>query len=144
MIAPPFRHGTASAREGAARLGLIPEERDFRAAFLAITDAVLGHPAAARYVGPTRDAEGWTVCLCGQEVDVIYVPARASVTAPHGRGGGVSEQLYRWFWRARLPERRGQLFRVLCRGKLNSCLIEFCDDGRKVVTSRNALRKVRA
>ena len=49
-------------------------------------------------------------------------------------------QLYRWFWKARLPERRGQLFRVLVRGKLNSCLIEF-EDGWRVVTSRNALRK---
>ena len=51
-------------------------------------------------------------------------------------------ELYRWFWKARLPERRGQLFRVLIRGKLNSCLIEF-EDGWRVVTSRNALRKER-
>lgn len=51
-------------------------------------------------------------------------------------------QLYRWHWRARLPERRGELFRVLVRGKsMNSCLIEFLADGRRVVTSRNALRK---
>lgn len=55
----------------------------------------------------------------------------------------MNDQLYRWFWKARLAERRGQLFRVLCRGKLNSCLIEFCDDGWTVVTSRNALRKVK-
>jgi hypothetical protein len=53
------------------------------------------------------------------------------------------EQLYRWNWRARLPERRGEVFRVLARGTLNSCLIEFLRDGRRVVTSRNALRKVR-
>jgi hypothetical protein len=49
-------------------------------------------------------------------------------------------QLYRWFWKVRLPERREQLFKVLVRGKLNSCLIEF-EDGWRVVTSRNALRK---
>ncbi len=48
--------------------------------------------------------------------------------------------LYRWYWKARLPERRGQLFRVLARGRMNSCRIEF-DDGWQVVTSRNALRK---
>ena len=48
--------------------------------------------------------------------------------------------LYRWHWRARLPERRGQLFRVLARGRLNSCLIEF-EDGWCVITSRNALRR---
>jgi len=50
-------------------------------------------------------------------------------------------QLYRWRWKARLPERRGELFRVLARGKMNSCLIEFLSDGWRVVTSRNALRK---
>jgi hypothetical protein len=40
-----------------------------------------------------------------------------------------------------VPERRGQLFHVLVRGKLNSCLIRFVDDGWTVVTSRNALRR---
>lgn len=50
--------------------------------------------------------------------------------------------LCRWYWRARLPERHGQTFRVICRGKLNSALIEF-GDGFRVVTSRNALRRVR-
>ena len=49
---------------------------------------------------------------------------------------------YRWHWKARLPERRGQVFRVVCRGKLNACLIQF-EDGFQVVTSRNALRKAR-
>ena len=54
----------------------------------------------------------------------------------------MSEQLYRWHWKARLPERRGELFRLLFRGaSMNSCLIEFLSDGKRVVTSRNALRK---
>lgn len=48
--------------------------------------------------------------------------------------------IYRWCWRKRLPERHGQLFRVICRGTMNSCLIEF-EDGFRSVTSRNALRK---
>ena len=48
--------------------------------------------------------------------------------------------LYRWHWRKRLPERHGQPFRVICRGTMNSCLIEF-EDGFRSVTSRNALRK---
>ncbi len=48
--------------------------------------------------------------------------------------------LYRWHWRKRLPERHGQLFRVICRGTMNSCLIEF-EDGFRSITSRNALRK---
>jgi len=54
------------------------------------------------------------------------------------------EQLYRWHWRARMPERRGELFQVLVRGSsMNSCLIQFLRDGWCVVTSRNALRKVK-
>ena len=47
---------------------------------------------------------------------------------------------YVWFWRVRLPERKGQLCRVLVRGKKNSVLVEF-EDGYKVVTSRYAVRK---
>lgn len=52
--------------------------------------------------------------------------------------------LYRWHWRKRLPERHGHLFQVVCRGRaMNSCLIQFEDDGWLVVTSRNALRRVK-
>ena len=49
---------------------------------------------------------------------------------------------YPYFWRVktRLPERKGQPCRMLARGKLNSGLIEF-EDGYKVVTSRNYIRK---
>lgn len=45
-----------------------------------------------------------------------------------------------WFWRSRLPERKGQACRILARGTMNSCLVEF-RDGFKVVTSRFAVRK---
>jgi len=48
---------------------------------------------------------------------------------------------YVWFWRKRLPERKGQACRVLVRGRrMNSILVEF-EDGYKVVTSRYAVRK---
>jgi hypothetical protein len=47
---------------------------------------------------------------------------------------------YRWHWRARLPERHGQLLRVVARGALNSCMVEF-QDGFRAITSRNALRR---
>ena len=50
--------------------------------------------------------------------------------------------LYRWVWRARLPDRYGQHCRVLARGTLNSCLLEFVTDGWRVVTSRNGIRKL--
>jgi hypothetical protein len=36
--------------------------------------------------------------------------------------------------------RKGQLCRVLVRGKMNSCMVEF-EDGYLAVTSRNALRR---
>jgi hypothetical protein len=52
----------------------------------------------------------------------------------------MDNYLYLWVWRARLPERKGQRCRVLVRGKMNSALVEF-EDGFKVITSRNALRK---
>ena len=45
-----------------------------------------------------------------------------------------------WFWKSRLPERKGQPCRVIARGKMNSILVEF-EDGMKVVTSRYAVRK---
>ncbi len=48
---------------------------------------------------------------------------------------------YRWRVRARLPERFGQACRVLVRGALNSCLVEFLD-GVRVVTSRNYVRRL--
>ncbi len=54
----------------------------------------------------------------------------------------MAEQLYRWRWRAKLPDRHGDVFRVLARGSMNSCLIEFLSDGHQVVTSRNALRRI--
>ena len=37
--------------------------------------------------------------------------------------------------------RKGEVCRVLVRGKRNSCLVEFVRDGHKAVTSRNALKK---
>jgi len=44
--------------------------------------------------------------------------------------------IYRW----NRQGRKGQTCRVLCRGSMNSCLVEF-EDGFRMVTSRNALRK---
>lgn len=49
---------------------------------------------------------------------------------------------YFWRVRTRLPERFGERCRVLARGGMNSCLVEFAD-GYKVVTSRNYVRKVK-
>jgi hypothetical protein len=46
-----------------------------------------------------------------------------------------------WFWRARLPERKGQHCRVLARGAMNSVLVQF-EDGWTVITSRHAVRRL--
>jgi hypothetical protein len=48
-----------------------------------------------------------------------------------------------WYWRSRLPERKGQACRVTARGKLNSIRVEFVD-GLVVITSRYAVRRVHA
>jgi len=50
---------------------------------------------------------------------------------------------YTWFWRNRLPERKGTPCKILARGKMNSILVEF-SDGYKVITSRYAARADRS
>lgn len=45
-----------------------------------------------------------------------------------------------WRVKTRLPERHGHRCKLLARGTMNSCLIEF-EDGHRVITSRNYLRK---
>lgn len=54
--------------------------------------------------------------------------------------------IYRYIWgnnekRATL---RGRTCRVVCRGAMNSALVEFTDNGQREVISRNALRRVKA
>lgn len=48
-------------------------------------------------------------------------------------------------WRVRkvLPDRFGAPCRVLARGRMNSCLVEFAD-GYQVITSRWYVRKARS
>ena len=55
-----------------------------------------------------------------------------------------------WFWRAKLPDRKGERCRVVARSRVpkgskwraNSVLVEF-SDGWRVVTSRYAVRKIK-
>lgn len=54
----------------------------------------------------------------------------------------IAMTIYRWRVRTRCPERFGALCRVLVRGRMNSCLVEFFD-GWRVVTSRNYVRRCR-
>jgi len=46
-----------------------------------------------------------------------------------------------WRIKTRLPERKGHHCRLLARGRLNSCLVEFAD-GTRVVTSRWSVRTI--
>ena len=53
----------------------------------------------------------------------------------------LAAQLYVYRWKRPLDApRKGQLCRVLARGKMNSCLVEFVD-GFQMLTSRNALAR---
>lgn len=49
--------------------------------------------------------------------------------------------LYQFRWKNN--ERRlmlyGRICRVICRGKMNSAMIEFADNGQREIVSRNAL-----
>lgn len=56
--------------------------------------------------------------------------------------GGMSVNMFEYIWRVktRLPERFLTRCKVVARGKLNSCLVEF-EDGFRVVTSRNYLMR---
>lgn len=50
---------------------------------------------------------------------------------------------YRYAWRNNTKRQTmfGRRCCVICRGRLNSCLVEF-ENGQREVISRNALRKV--
>lgn len=50
---------------------------------------------------------------------------------------------HEWYWRKKLPERKGELCRILVMGKTNSVLVEF-KDGYRVITSRFAVRRVKS
>jgi hypothetical protein len=53
---------------------------------------------------------------------------------------GENMTQYVWRVKTRLPERYMTLCRVLARGKMNTCLVEF-EDGYRVTTSRNYVMK---
>ena len=62
------------------------------------------------------------------------------MTLPDSRPAGRAPSYpYVWWWRVRLPERKGQRCRVTARGALNSIRVEF-PDGFWVITSRWAVR----
>ena len=70
--------------------------------------------------------------------------SRQEAALARGEGGINAEaSMYDrvWFWRKWLGDRKGHRCRIVARGTMNSCLIEFEDDGYRVITSRYAVRK---
>jgi len=56
----------------------------------------------------------------------------------------MADQRYTYCW-ANNPKRatlKGRICRMVGRGKMNSCLVEF-ENGQREVISRNAIRKVK-
>lgn len=53
----------------------------------------------------------------------------------------MPDEWYVWYWRRRLPERKGKLCQVVARGAKGSILVRF-PDGYEVITSRHAVRRV--
>jgi hypothetical protein len=54
------------------------------------------------------------------------------------------EQLYIYRWKNN-PKRysmHNRICRVICRGTMNSCAVEFLDNNQREVISRNALKKI--
>lgn len=56
-------------------------------------------------------------------------------------GGRVYPYIYRWGNNSKRATLKGHKCKVVARGALNSCLIEF-EDGQREIISRNALRRV--
>lgn len=79
-----------------------------------------------------RATPGARVAARSRRVDLFRACARLRMS---------TEPEFVWWWRSRLPERKGQRCRVIARGRLNSVLVEF-EDGLRVVTSRYAVRAV--
>jgi hypothetical protein len=49
--------------------------------------------------------------------------------------------IYKWGNNPKRLKMKNRICKCLVRGKMNSCLIEFIDNGQMEVTSRNALNK---
>jgi hypothetical protein len=83
--------------------------------------------------------------LNGKTLPVVgqgHTPPYKEGGMSHCPGMAIPKTIFPYVWRvkARLPERKGTLCRVLVRSKMNSCLVEF-EDGQRYVTSRQYVRR---
>lgn len=95
---------------------------------------IINPPTVCQYFG-----QGWIItALPGQQWHALRQPLNMNP-------GGINalEPVYRWHWRAKLPERHGKLLVVLARGKMNSVQVEFLEDGFRAITSRFAIRRAK-
>ena len=79
----------------------------------------------------------------GHDACLGAIPGAAAACCGHGVQAPyiLWDYPYRWRVRTRLADRFGQRCRVLCRGAMNSCVVEFAD-GFRVVTSRWYVRRM--
>jgi len=95
------------------------------------------------FTPPSGGCESSPVAMLPADVSNSYrggdAEAAGGDISPNRKGDGMIYPFV-WTWKTRLPERRGMSHRVIARGKLNSCMVEF-EDGERFVTSRNALRR---
>ena len=73
---------------------------------------------------------------------IDQVKALQAENADLRRRGGGEAMTHTWYWRKRLPERKGEPCRLLATGRMNSVLIGFAD-GTLVVASRWAIRRLK-
>ena len=69
------------------------------------------------------------------------IRARARAAAPTTSTSGAAPAT-RYVFRWNRLGRKGKACRLIARGTMNSCLLEF-DDGWRMVTSRNAIAKLK-
>jgi len=57
----------------------------------------------------------------------------------------MAEQMYYFAWgnNSKRKMMKGRFCKVLARGKKNSIMIEFVDNGQREIVSRNSIRKVK-
>jgi hypothetical protein len=156
--ASPERGGTPPHRGERAHTDLIFGNPGFRKAVFGANEPLArvgrgagegGAPAEDFRVEGFERSRSRTASACGGRCDRHSFPgemcrirpaldqARAGASCEKGSGCEV-RYVYRWHRMGR----KGQTCRLIARGTMNSCLLEF-DDGFTAITSRNAIMRAR-
>lgn len=88
-------------------------------------------------------SESRSAMFAGMNGSPVVVPSNAR--SAEAESGTEQVYQYRWSLYIGMPtcggDRKGQLCRVLARGKMNNAMIEFLSDGQRFLVSRNSLKK---